>query len=188
MKRAAWMLILFPLLAAFPAQAEPAATPAMAPDRFANTQIHRDGSTALPVVPPAASSGSTGGSGELDLMRVTVSLATVIGLIFGLRWVSRRVFSAAARTSNPSAVRMLARCPIAPRQSILLLQVGRRILVVGDTGSNLTSLGQITDADEIAALIVQSKPAISRRNSFASLFGLAQERITPTIPRMNPPP
>lgn len=177
MKRAVWLLILLPLLAAWPAHADPAAAPAVASDRFTEMPIHRDGDSAaaLPATNPTAPANPIGNPTDLDLPRVMISLATVVALIFGLRWLSRKMFPTAARASNPSAVRILARSPISPRQRILLLQVGRRVLIVGDTGGNLSSLGQITDADEIAALIAQSKPVASGRNPVTAPFNRPQK-------------
>lgn len=177
MKRTVWLLILFPLLAAWPVRPEPAAAPAMAADRFTEMPIHRDGDgTAAPsATNPSTPANPTGNSSDLDLARVVLSLATVVALIFGLRWLSRKIFPSAARAANPSAVRILARCPISPRQSILLLQIGRRVLVVGDSGGNLSSLGQITDADEIAALVAQSKPEFAGRNPLGEMFARARK-------------
>ena len=52
-------------------------------------------------------------------------------------------------------MQVLARSPISPRQSIMLLRVGQRVIVVGDTGSQMNPLSEITDADEIASLLGQ---------------------------------
>jgi len=174
-RRTVWLLILFTLLTAWSASADPVAAPVVESDRFAETQIHRETSTALPATSPSAPANSSVNTPELDLTRVVVSLATVVALIFGLRWISRKMFPSAAQPSNPLAVRILARCPISPRQNILLLHIGRRVLVVGDTGGNLASLGEITDADEIAALIAQTKSEVAGRNPLGAMFARARK-------------
>src|SRR4029077_6101766 len=53
------------------------------------------------------------------------------------------------------AVQVLSRSPLTPRQQVVLLKVGRRVLVVADNGSQMNSLCQITDPDEVAGLVGQ---------------------------------
>lgn len=76
----------------------------------------------------------------------------MIGLIFVLRHYGKKIFPAAI-AARGQTVRVLARCPLAPRQQVLLIQVGKRIVVAADCASHLTSLCQITDADEVASLL-----------------------------------
>jgi flagellar protein FliO/FliZ len=121
---------------------------------------------------PAPSSG-------FDSAWVMFSLSGVIALIFLLKGISRHIMGGNGRfRSGNQAVQVLGRCFIAPRQQVLLLQVGRRIVVVGDSGGQLQALAQITESDEVAELIgrvkTQSAPLI-KGNPFGSLFGRAKE-------------
>ena len=105
----------------------------------------------------AAGPSSTSNEAGPSATRTALSLAAVLALIVVLYFASRRFLprSALVKHGGGGAVQVLARTAISPKQRILLLQVGRRILVVADGGSSLATLAEITDADEAAALIAQ---------------------------------
>src|SRR5688572_17382886 len=109
------------------------------------------------------------------LRKVALSLGAVLGLIFLLYWLIRQVFPAVAASRSSQAVRVLSRSVLAPKQQVLLLQVGRRVIVVGDTGAQMSPLAQIDDPDEIAALVGQieseKRPAGA---AFGGFFGRAK--------------
>lgn len=97
----------------------------------------------------------------------------VIALLLGA-FVLLRKFLGRSRLFAPgSAVRILARRPIAPRQEILLVEVGSRVLVVGAAKESLSRLGEVTGAEEVAALksrcgAAPSEPAPARPPRSAS--------------------
>ncbi len=133
--------------------------PAIAPAQVATTQrasnpIHRSGASNDSGVSSTAAEGSSG-------WQVALSLAAVLGLIVVLYWISRRIlpggaFGSGASASASRAVQVLGRTPLGAKHRILILQVGRRLLIVAEsTGQPLTTLCQITDPDEAAALIGQ---------------------------------
>jgi flagellar biogenesis protein FliO len=80
-------------------------------------------------------------------------------LIVILYFLSRRILPGGAFAGSPSAARaiqILARTPLGPKHRILLVQVGRRILVIAESpGQPLSTLCQITDPDEAATLMGQ---------------------------------
>ena len=118
----------------------------------------RDGS-GKPVAPPPAGFG---------LRKVALSLGAVLGLIFLLYWLIRQVFPAVAASRSSQAVRVLSRSVLAPKQQVLLLQVGKRVIVVGDSGTQMNPLAQIDDPDEIAALVGQIE---AEKRPLAPAFG-----------------
>lgn len=98
----------------------------------------------------------------LDLPRLIMSLAIVLGLIFFLRWIGKRLFPSLGGAKSSGAVRLLSRSPLTPRQQVLLVQVGRRVLVVADNGTQMNRLADITDPEEVASLIGQvNRPAVT---------------------------
>jgi flagellar biogenesis protein FliO len=132
-----------------------AATDAAAPKDLNHTEIHRPGNAAPtdgdknPAAPPQSSS--------MELGRVVLALSAVVGLIFALRWGSRKILALPSAGNSSHLMRVIARTPLAPKQSVMLLRVGQRLMVVGDSAGNLSSLGQITDPDEVATLLGQAK-------------------------------
>src|SRR4051794_25673975 len=78
-------------------------------------------------------------------------------------------------------VQVLSRTHVSAKQKILLIQVGTRVLVVGDSGQQLNSLCEINDADEAAALIAQAKGDVQTgaAGSVGSLLSTAAARLRP---------
>jgi flagellar biogenesis protein FliO len=124
---------------------------------------------------PAGKSPAPASQG-LELSRVGFALAIVIALILGLRWGGKKLFGSAVVGHSTRAVQVLARSPISARQSILLVRVGRRVIVVGDNGAQMNPLSEITDPDEIASLVGQLH--VERPGYSAGAFGRIFNRAT----------
>lgn len=114
-------------------------------------------------------------AGAFDTTRVVLSLLIVLTLIFALRWLSQRLFGKTVASRSSRAVQVLSRNVISPKQQVLVVQVGRRLVVVGDSGQQMNPLCEITDPDEMAALIGQlhEEKRESTAIPFGSLFGRA---------------
>lgn len=119
---------------------------------------------------PAAAATPPG----LNLSRLFGALTLVLGLIFALRWVLRRAARPGFLPGATNTVQVLTRSPLSPRQQLLLVRVGRRLLVVADCNGQLNSLSEITDADEVAALVGQlrDEKLSSASKSFGNLLGM----------------
>lgn len=103
--------------------------------------------------------------------RLALSLGVVLAIIGGLYWLLRRYYGGSVSSSSTRAVKVLSRTPLAPRQQVMLLQVGRRVVVVGDSGGAMTTLAQIDDPDEVAQLLGQIQTEqMQRAASFGSVF------------------
>ncbi len=89
-----------------------------------------------------------------EITRVLGALAVVLGLLFGLRAVVRRSSWALPSGGRPSGVvEILARYPVARGQQLILLKLARRVLLVHRSGSTMTTLSEVADPDEVAALL-----------------------------------
>lgn len=98
------------------------------------------------------------------------ALGVVIGLIFAARWAYTKMGGTVVARSSP-VVEVLARTPVAPKNHVLLLRVGQRVLVVGDSSTGLRTLADLDDPEEVASLL-QSVTAAGERSvtkSFNSL-------------------
>lgn len=116
-----------------------------------------------------------------DFSRVFLALGAVVAVIFLLRWLARRMFPSVGGMQSGRVVQVLSRSVLAPKQQVMVMKVGRRLLVVGDTGSNMNTLCEITDPDEVAILIgqVQQEQKGSITSSFSTLFGRASKAFDP---------
>lgn len=100
-----------------------------------------------------------------------VALAVVLGVLFGLLWLLRRYVPSVRKTPS-GPLRVVARTAISPKQSVALLEVGRRYVLVGITADHLTNLGHIQDPEESFHLRAQSADArpAGRQNRFDELL------------------
>jgi flagellar biogenesis protein FliO len=154
-----------PLIADPPAPSIPRIT-----DTYDKEPIQR---TDTPVRSANPSVTTDGDAVSLGLPRLLAAMALVVALIFLLRWVGRKFLGATPIAGGTRAVQVLSRTLVAPRQSIMLMRVGRRLLVVADNGSQLASLSEITDPDEVASLAgqLQSEKLDIAGKTFGALFG-----------------
>ena len=149
---------------------------ASAPGRFTEQAIRtdRDGQTAPATRPVQA---TTAGS-QLDWPRVLISLGLVIGLIVVMRLAMKKWLGVGGVGGAGRSVKVLGRTMLGPRQQVLLIQVGRRVVVTADSGGQLSALAQITDPDEVASLIgAVESPVVEGAPSgvFARMFGAARQ-------------
>jgi flagellar biogenesis protein FliO len=117
-------------------------------------------------------------SGGMDSTRVMLALSGVIILIFILRYGAKRILPGGAVLRNTRTIKILARCPVAPKQQVMLIQLGKRLLLVGDSGSQLNSLCNITDGDEVSAILAQiHEEAAAQVGRFDLTFGRAKKKF-----------
>ena len=84
--------------------------------------------------------------------RVAVSLAVVTGLIVALAWAYRRITPGGIGTQS-GPVQLVARSHVTPKHQVLLLKVGYRILVVGDSGQGMQALSTVERPEEVTAIL-----------------------------------
>lgn len=79
------------------------------------------------------------------------ALGAVLAVIFGIVLLLRR-YVPSARAMSGGPLKVVGRIHLSPKQSVALLQVGRRHVLVGITPDRLTNLGHIADPDESFSL------------------------------------
>lgn len=112
------------------------------------------------------------------MWRTIGALAGVIGLIVLLRSAMVRFGGPLGRARAPSGVvEVLCRFPLARGQILLLLKVDRRILLVAQTPQGLSTLSEISDAEQVASLVERIRN--DRGDSFSRQF---ERLVTPVRP------
>jgi flagellar biogenesis protein FliO len=182
------LLVLMPVMAL--AQATQPVVPAnhatdQAADQLTEQQPLRISESDIHTVTARAATPGTKVSNYSDLSRIGIALLIVIGIILLLRAAFRQMTSLPGGGRGSKMVTVLSRSSVSPRQQVLVLQVGKRLLVVGDSGGRMHSLCEISDPDEIAMMIGQTRSAreaIAERNpaSFMNLFRRASEPFSET--------
>ena len=84
-----------------------------------------------------------------------LALAAVIGLIFLARYLLRRVGSSSPALGGGGPIRVLARANLSPKERLLLVRMGGRVLLLGSAPGGLTTLSEVTDPDEVSELLEQ---------------------------------
>lgn len=116
---------------------------------------------------------SLGGGWVLNTM---AALGVVIALILGLRWLAKRSGAVGSVVASSAAVEVLSRTTIAPRNHIVLLRIGPRVLVVNDSGQGMRTLANIDDPDEVAELLRSVQ--IQRQDSASRTFSGMMSRLS----------
>lgn len=136
----------------------------------------------LPLGAPSVTSPLPGGAngkpvdtsgGGSWLMTTFSALAVVIGLIYGMRFLLVKATGTKTATASSPVVEVLSRISVAPRQHVLLLRLGGRVLLVSDSGNNMRTLTELTDPDEVAQIlqaVTAAKPHSMTQN-FTSMLG-----------------
>ncbi|QDU33181.1 hypothetical protein KS4_12260 [Poriferisphaera corsica] len=101
------------------------------------------------------------------LLQTITALGIVIGLLFLIRYLYAKA-TGHVTTSSAAAVQVLARTSIAPRNHIIILRVGSRILICSDSSHGTRTLSEITDPEEVAQLLAETSAA--KENSITKSF------------------
>lgn len=147
-----------------------------------------------PATTDAAQTATPTPTFDFDWSRLLLAMGVVIGLILLMRFVVGKMYPGVGANKGARAVRVLSRSPIAPKQQVLLVQVGRRVIVVGDSAGTLTTLSEISDTDEVATLLgqLENTETTTAPSRFSSLFSKAQDDFTQDEPNpaadVNHPP
>jgi flagellar protein FliO/FliZ len=91
------------------------------------------------------------------LLRMVISLALVCGVAWlALKWGAKRL--AAPTGASADRMRVIARLPIEPRRSVVVVRVGQRTLVLGSSEAGLETLAELSPG-EADALVGQATSA-----------------------------
>ncbi|QDS95853.1 Flagellar biosynthesis protein, FliO [Roseimaritima multifibrata] len=112
----------------------------------------------------------------LPLATVISSLAIVLGLFAALVWVWRRGGGSTLGGLSKEAFQVIGRSPLAPRQNMVLVRCGRRVLVLAVSGTSTSTLAEITDPDEVAELLALTGGGVGHHQFQQTLAELGKER------------
>ncbi|BBH45098.1 flagellar biosynthetic protein FliO [Pseudomonas sp. KU43P] len=110
-----------------------------------------------PAAPPAAAPGSMGG----QLAQMVFGLLLVVGLIFFLAWVLRRMQGAAPKGGQ--VIEIVGSRAIGPRDRLLLVQVGKEQILIGHTPGSIEALHVLAEPVEVPASARQATPEFAQR-------------------------
>ncbi len=79
------------------------------------------------------------------------ALSIVLCLMVGLYFMARK-WVPSIRVADSRAINVVARSAITPKHQAALIQIGRRFVLVGISGEQMTTLCEVTNPEEIAEL------------------------------------
>lgn len=153
----------------------------------ANSSIFQSGSVAAgskTVSQPASSSNAPlalpeetpqEGPGFLVYLRILAALALTLGLVVLCVWGLKVLWGKQGwdrKTVGERPLKILASTHLAPRKQVHLVEVGKRILVVGSGRDELTNLGVIQDPEEVEMV----RQAARSDSGFTDIFKKAWSR------------
>jgi flagellar biogenesis protein FliO len=98
------------------------------------------------------------------------ALAVVLALIGGLVWALRR-WVPATRSGESRIIGVVGRASLSPKHSAALIRVGRRFVLVGMTGEQVSALCEISEPEEVAELSIRTDTVTAQEaESFERLF------------------
>lgn len=112
---------------------------------------------ATPAATPVTAPGSLGG----QLAQMVFGLLVVVGLIFFLAWVLRRMQSTAVKGGQ--VIEIVGSRAIGPRDRLLLVQVGKEQILIGHTPGSIEALHVLAEPVEVPAGARQATPEFAQR-------------------------
>lgn len=124
---------------------------------FASEVVIAAAAPAVVATPPAAAPGSLGG----QLAQMVLGLLLVVGLIFFLAWLLRRMQGAAPKGGQ--VIEVIGSRAIGPRDRLLLVQVGKEQILIGHTPGSIEALHVLAEPVEVPASARQATPEFAQR-------------------------
>jgi flagellar biogenesis protein FliO len=85
------------------------------------------------------------------LVRMVGGLSFVLAIFWAMIWMMR--MRRAAASGPVGVLKDLGRISLSAECHLHLIQLGRRVLLLGISGDNVQTLAEVTDADEMAELL-----------------------------------
>lgn len=110
--------------------------------------------------------------GGLSLWRGGVALLAVLVLIIALAALWRRFNPAARALAQAGCMQVLVRTSITPKQSLCLIKLGNRLLLLGISPNHIASVATIDNPEEITHLLglIESRSANSISATFSGII------------------
>ncbi|WJD61223.1 flagellar biosynthetic protein FliO [Pseudomonas kurunegalensis] len=112
---------------------------------------------ATPAATPATPPGSLGG----QLAQMVFGLLLVVGLIFFLAWMLRRLQSTAVKGGQ--VIEIVGSRAIGPRDRLLLVQVGKEQILIGHTPGSIEALHVLAEPVDVPDGARQATPEFAQR-------------------------
>ena len=120
--------------------------------------------------------------------QAAAALAVVVALIVALKYALRRLsgLGKGSATTAAKAMEVLAKLTPLPRQHLLLVEVGKRLVMVGSGPGGMSRLCEITDPEEVAYLTEIARTG--KGELFSDLIGKRSDEFEQAQPKTHKDP
>ena len=118
-------------------------------------------------------------TGGRPLSNVLGALSIVLGVFFLLAWMMKRWTPKHATQLPSDVIEVLGRSPLTSKQTMHLVKLGNRLLLVTVTPDGTETLSEITDPDEVTRLVAlcgKQKPNAANKTFQKAFEDLTKER------------
>lgn len=138
-----------------------------------------DATAPLPTEKPLSRTAPANSNG-FDFWRIFTALGIVLGLIVIVRKGAKYLMGPSAPGRSNKTLQVITRTTLGPRQQLMLIQVGRRLVLAAHTASNISPLCEITDPSEVTELLgsIRAEKPDSITKAFSGLFKHEEQKIT----------
>jgi flagellar biogenesis protein FliO len=145
---------------------------------FEKTSIHR---TVAPASASPRGKAAVPAGNLWDMQKIPLALGAVILLILAMRIVGKKMMAGGGAFKSSEVLSVILRSSVSPRQQLMLVKVGRRLVLVGTGGNDLSALCQIDDPNEVAELLgqIRAEKTASPASNFRAMFGKAGNAYEP---------
>jgi len=148
-------------------------TPAAFPRQIPAKKITKPSGSFSLTAPQPKKGNSSSRSSTGSLWTTLGSLALIVGLILVVAKLFKKHSPVASQALPSEAVELLGRRPLDARQSIHLIRLGSRILLIGTSPEGMQTLSEITDpleVDYLAGMCRKTDEQSPFSNAFQSFF------------------
>jgi flagellar biogenesis protein FliO len=124
--------------------------------------------------------GAATSSGDVfDVKRLGFALAVVLGAMYVTHQVWKRLGMPGSANRAAGSLQVLSRLNLSPRQQLVLVRVGRRVVLVGNSGTQMNALCEIGDPEEAGELLglAATERDESASATFSTVLGGEEKRF-----------
>lgn len=134
---------------------------ALTPDRFGNNETR--------TVARRESAGSPG------LIRDLWPLLVVLVLVAAIALFLKKFIPARRLMSGSQVLRIVARTHVTPKQQLMLVKLGRRMVLLGVSPERINTLSTVDDPDQVASLLGEAASSQDHSSSQAFAESMREE-------------
>lgn len=141
--------------------------PAAFADNGENTKLNLGSAGDTAETAQATSGGS--------ILRTIVGLLVVLGIIYALYWVLKKVKSSKDSAASGSGLETIATMPLGPNRALHLVRTGSELVLIGTAEHSITPIRRYSEDEARALGLIDSPPTMT--------VGATLESLAPIEPK-----